>query len=373
MKFTCQLKDLRDRTNIVRRAIPNNPTHPVLGCLSIVSKESGIEITGYNLSLGIRAFLSAEVTGRGTIAVPAKLFGDIVSKLPDGEVTVSSENGTTTIESLSGSYGVREGEAEDYPDLPKIDDNDGKNFKIGVTEFQRGASVTFAASTEETKQILVGVNIEAKTDSYQFAATDGHRLATVEVERVEAGEFDPFEVTIPASTIKELNRAIAKQSGDIKFTLSQEQVVFDAGGDSKLKVISRLLDGTYPKYRQLIPVKFEGFFTVDRAALLASLSRVAIISRNNKVKIVVTGDRIVLSAEFADVGSAREELPVTCSIDAEFTVALNLAYLTNSIENLSSTEIEVYFNSPTSPIVIKPVGEGKTRHLLMPIQIRDSA
>ena len=100
MKFTCQLEELRDRANIVSRAVSAHPTHPALGCLSIVAKKGGIEIAGYDLSLGVKTFLSTEVTDRGAIAVPAKLFGDIISKLPDGEVTICSKNGKTTIESL---------------------------------------------------------------------------------------------------------------------------------------------------------------------------------------------------------------------------------------------------------------------------------
>jgi DNA polymerase III subunit beta len=380
MKFVCTQHDLNINLALVSRAVPARPTHPVLANIKIeaTSNPDLIRLTGFDLSLGIQTSFIANVTDEGTLTLPAKLLNDIVSKLPSGDITLDDEAGENlvTITSASGRYQVRGMSAEEFPELPSIED--GETNQLSATAFIDGLKGSLVAcSQDETKQILTGVYLKVNADCLEFAATDGHRLGIVEVYPAETEEQTPstgssaFEVTVPAKALRELDKMLgSRQEGDkLELQLEQGQVVF-AWGDQKLT--TRTLEGRYPDYRLLIPKQFQRQITLDRKQLLSALERIAVLAdQTNLVKFSIdgTGQSIALSVEAQDRGSGRESLAAQIS-GADLDIAFNVKYLMDGLKTLPTQEITISLNGPLEPVILTPLGGIKMTYLVMPVQLR---
>ncbi len=379
MKFVCTQHDLNVNLALVSRAVPARPTHPVLANIKIevTANPELIRLTGFDLSLGIQTSFIANVVEEGVLTLPAKLLNDIVSKLPSGEITLDDEAGENliTITSASGRYQVRGMGAEEFPELPSIED--GETNQLSSTAFIDGLKGSLVAcSQDETKQILTGVYLKVNADCLEFAATDGHRLGIVEVYPAEtegqtATTDRAFEVTVPAKALRELDKMLGnRQDGDeLELQLEQGQVVF-AWGDQKLT--TRTLEGKYPDYRLLIPKQFQRQITLDRKQLLGALERIAVLAdQTNLVKFSIDGtsQSIALSVEAQDRGSGRESLPAQIS-GADLDIAFNVKYLMDGLKTLPTQEITISMNGPLEPVILTPLGGIKMTYLVMPVQLR---
>jgi DNA polymerase-3 subunit beta len=384
MKLVCAQSDLSTNLSLVSRAVPSRPTHPVLAniLLQADAQTNQVSLTAFDLSLGIRTSFNAEVWQEGAIALPAKLLVDITSRLPEGEITLEDEStDSTTGEGLavtltpkSGKYQLRAMDAEEFPELPLIENTEPINITTtALIEGLRGA--LFATSGDETKQVLTGVHLTVKQDTLEFAATDGHRLAVVETtnERPLEDNEQQLEVTVPARALRELERMLAhKASSDepIALYLDQGQVVF-AWGNQRLS--SRTLEGQYPAYRQLIPKQFERQVTVERRQFLSTLERIAVLAdqKNNIVKVSIDSNAqiLTLSCEAQEMGSGRESM--TAEISGEnIDIAFNVKYLMEGLKALPSSEIQMHLNQELTPVIFTPLGGLKMIYLAMPIQLR---
>lgn len=385
MKLVCAQSDLSTNLSLVSRAVPSRPTHPVLAnvLLQADAQTNQVSLTAFDLSLGIRTSFNAEVWQEGAIALPAKLLVDITSRLPEGEITLEDEStdSTSTGEGLavtltpkSGKYQLRAMDAQEFPELPLIENTEPINITTtALIEGLRGS--LFATSGDETKQVLTGVHLTVKQDTLEFAATDGHRLAVVETtnERPLEDHEQQLEVTVPARALRELERMLAhKASSDepIALYLDQGQVVF-AWGNQRLS--SRTLEGQYPAYRQLIPKQFERQVTVERRQFLSTLERIAVLAdqKNNIVKVSIDSNAqiLTLSCEAQEMGSGRESMPAEISGE-NIDIAFNVKYLMEGLKALPSSEIQMHLNQELTPVIFTPLGGLKMIYLAMPIQLR---
>ncbi|MBD1837135.1 MULTISPECIES: DNA polymerase III subunit beta [unclassified Coleofasciculus] len=389
MKLVCTQNDLSTNLSLVSRAVPSRPTHPVLANVKLEAnkKTQLVSLTAFDLSLGIQTSFPAQVEEEGYLTLPAKLLNDIVSRLAEGEITLEDkgEEGTSegiiaTLTSASGRYKVRGMTAEEFPELPVIENGEAAQLPAAaLIDGLRGS--LFATSPDETKQVLTGIHLTVKPEYLEFAATDGHRLSVVETtnqgqtdeEPSEAiSQAAPLEVTIPARALRELERILGmRQSAEaIALHLDQGQVVFELVDQ---RLTSRTLEGQYPAYRQLIPQQFERQVTIDRRQLLNALERIAVLAdqKNNIVKFTIdsTNQQIALSVEAQDVGSGRESLPAQIS-GKDLEIAFNITYLRDGLKALQSSEIQMQMNTGNSPVILTPLGGLKMTYLVMPVQIR---
>jgi DNA polymerase III subunit beta len=383
MKLVCTQSDLNANLSLVSRAVPSRPTHPILANVLLVADEENqrVNLTAFDLSLGIRTSFAAEVTGGGSFTIPAKLLNDIVSRLPDGEITLEDEAGdddTAYIAYLtcsSGSYQVRGMSSEEFPELPAIG-NQGKILNLPPEALIEGLKGTlFATSPDEAKQVLAGVHLKVLQDCLEFAATDGHRLAVVQTanEKAEGEETEEeFEVTVPAKALREVERMLVMQQWTEPVTLhfDQGQVVFE-WADQRLT--TRTLEGQYPAYRQLIPPSFERQITMDRRSLLSAVERIAVFAdqKNNilKCSINAVNQEITLSVDAQDVGSGKESLPAQISGES-IDIAFNVKYLIDILKTAQSPEIQLQLNGALAPVIFQPLGGVNATFLVMPVQLR---
>ena len=391
MKVVCSQSELNAALQLVSRAVATRPTHPVLANV-LLTADAGtgrLSLTGFDLNLGIQTSLSASVESSGAITLPARLLGEIVSRLSsDSPITLATEESGEQVQltSLSGSYQMRGMPADDYPDLPMVES--GKSLKLQATGLVEALKGTlFASSADEAKQLLTGVHLQFNQRSLEAAATDGHRLAVLQVS--DALQADPavdldstdnaaeesadLAVTLPARSLREVERLMAgwRSEEPVSLFCDRGQVVFLAADQM---VTSRTLEGTYPNYRQLIPDGFSRTLGLDRRGLIAALERIAVLAdqHNNVVKFSSEPEQglVQISADAQDVGSGSESLPANLSGDA-MQIAFNVRYLLDGLKAMGSERVVLHCNAPTTPAVLKPEQDtdGFT-YLVMPVQIR---
>ena len=388
MKVICSQSDLNSNLSLISRAVPSRPTHPVLGnVLLVADAEKGrLYLTAFDLSLGIRTSFPAEVTTGGSVTLPAKLLSDIIARLPEEEITISYQddeadsNPLATITSAAGKFQIRGMSAEEFPELPQLEGTQSLTLPISaLSDGLKG--VLFAASTDDTKQILTGVHLSRSSDSLEFAATDGHRLAVVQTQEESDGETEiesnsdteDFVITIPARALRELERILAtiQNTESISLQFDGGQVVFELGDQ---RLTSRKLEGAYPAYQQLIPHQFVRTMTVERKQLLSNLERVAVLAdqKNHLVKFTLDSEQeqLEISVEAQEMGSAKVSMPVQITGES-LEIAFNIKYLMDGLKAMPSTEIQVHLNQQSQPVIFNPLGGLRMTYLLMPVQLRN--
>jgi len=382
MKLVCSQAELNASLQLVSRAVASRPTHPVLANV-LLTADAGtgrLSLTGFDLSLGIQTSLPASVHSSGAITLPARLFGEIVARMPsDSSISLSCDDGSEQVElaSASGSYQMRGMPADDFPELPMAQSS--LPIRLDPQLLVKGLRGTlFASSGDEAKQLLTGVHLGLDSQGLECAATDGHRLAVLHLantaEPATTAEDSPelLDVTVPARSLRELERLLSGRDGTEPVSLfcDRGQVVFQ-WADQVLT--SRSLDGSYPNYRQLIPESFGRTLTIDRRGLVSALERVAVLAdqHNNVVKLSsdpATG-QLAISADAQDVGSGSESMAAEISGDA-IQIAFNVRYVLDGLKVMGAERVELRCNAPTTPVVLAPCGEDAFTYLVMPVQIR---
>ena len=388
MKLICSQLELNAALQLVSRAVSTRPTHPVLANVLLTADEgtSRLSLTGFDLNLGIQTSIPASVEESGAITLPARLFGEIVSKLSiDSSITLIAHEESQNVElsSSNSSYKMRGLSSEDFPDLPLIES--GTSLKI-VPESLINAlkSTMFASSPDEAKQLLTGVHLSFIDENMEAAATDGHRLAISNQSNVlkDGSVLEPsslqedgsFCITLPSKSLREVDRLISQLNKDDVVTVfcDQGQVVF-LGSDQILT--SRTLDGTYPNYKQLIPDSFSRLINVDRKLFISALERVAVLADqfNNVIKISTNLENQLMNinADAQDVGSGNESLQAYLEGES-LQIAFNVRYVLDGLKAITSDRVVLKCNSPTTPAVLCTPDEPQNLiYLVMPVQMKN--
>lgn len=393
MKLVCAQNELSAKLSLLSRVVPSNPAHPVLANVLLTAEPERLGLTVFDLSLGMQVWIPARAEVTGSITLPARFLNDIVSRLPNTAIEVELEGPMATLICASGHYQMQGIEADEFPALPEMETVEPLTLPVAnLLEGLRGT--LFAASTDETKQILTGLHLSAQTDYLEFAATDGHRLAVTasppNASDVSARQDAPVDttkdqvvptamaVTIPAKALRELERMLGRSNDpegpSIAIRFDPTQVVFEfAAAQGAGRLSCRLLEGQYPNYHQLIPRQFARQITVERQLLLGAAERIAVLAdkKNNviKLKLDSMNQQLALSAEAPQFGSGEESLAAQISGD-DLEIAFNARYLIDGLKAMNSSEIQLQLNTATTPAVLSPLVGQKMTYLIMPIQIR---
>ena len=379
MKLVCSQAELNASLQLVGRAVAARPTHPVLAnvLLTADAATGRLSLTAFDLSLGIQTSLPAAVEASGAITLPARLFGEIVARLSaDSPLCLSCLEGEEQVEltSSGGSYRMRGMPADDFPDLPL--NQTGTSIRLDAAALVRGLRATlFASSGDEAKQVLTGVHLRLDGAGLECAATDGHRLAVLHLDHglTASSGGEPFDVTVPARSLRELERLLSGRPSQEPLSLfcDQGQVVV-LWADQVLT--SRNIDGVYPNYAQLIPASFNRHVRLDRRAFIAGLERVAVLADQHNNVVTISADpaagKVTIRADAQDVGSGSESLAASMEGDP-IDIAFNVRYLLDGLKVMGGSEVVLKCNAPTTPAVLEPVGEPDAFvYLVMPVQIR---
>jgi DNA polymerase-3 subunit beta len=371
MNFIATTKELGTNLALAVRAVPHRPSHPILGNILIeaCSNSNLVILTGFDLAFAITTRFTAEVSKSGSTTVPARLLADIVAKLSDDEVSFELTDNQLKLKCGRGKFSISALPREEYPNIPEVESQTKVDIPADVL-LKAIRATQFAASTDETKQVLCGVNIKVSNNRMVVAATDGHRLSVIEIGDSSVMEMEP--VTLPSRLVAELVSALARCSVEdiVEIHVQEDRVEFRA---AKVTLISRLLVGTYPAYWQLIPKQFTRSVHLNRTELVSALARITVLAdqRHHIVKFVFNQDSLELSAETAELGSGMEIIPIELLGDP-ITLAFNHKYLMDALKSMAGVKVKVEFNTELAPVIFTPLGYdgGSLTYLCMPVQLR---
>ncbi len=384
MEIVCNQNEFNYAIQLVSKAVSSRPTHPILANLLLTADQgtNKISLTGFDLNLGIQTSFDANVNKSGAITLPSKLLSEIVNKLPNEtpiSLNVDESSDNILIKSDRGSFNIKGIPSDDYPSLPFVES--GTSLNIDPTSFLKALKLTiFASSSDDSKQLLTGVNFTFNLKYLESAATDGHRLAVVLVDNKEnfnetedsVSNEENLSVTIPTRSLREIEKLLSLRSSknSIKLFYDKGQVVFIS---SNQIITTRTLEGSYPNYSQLIPDNFTKLFTFNTKKIIESLERIAVLAdqQSSVVKIKLNEKDIALvSADAQDIGNASELVPVSFDFD-QFDIAFNVRYLLEGLKVISSENVIFKCNLPTTPAVLVPEDNiNSFTYLVMPVQVR---
>ncbi len=352
MKFKVNKTDLLNGIQTVQNVVTPKSALPILSNILISSQQDKIRLTATDLDIGISCALSVDIQEPGAITVPAKRFGDIIRELPADEVSfVSKKNNLVVIETELCQFKIMGLSSEEFPKLPEFKDRGV--IKIEQSVLKEMLELTsFAASFDETRYILNGILFKIEQNNITLVATDGKRLALIE-RKIKDTAGSSLNMIVPIKTIHELNRNL-KDEGDLSLVLNNNQVLFDLGG---AVIISRLIEGEFPDYRQVVPASSENKMKVNRTQFLLGVKRAALLSTPDyqAVKLELFKDKLVVSKSTPDVGESREELKVEYR-GKELVVGFNPSYLIDVLKNLNDEDVNFELTDSEKPGVIRVDG-----------------
>jgi DNA polymerase-3 subunit beta len=368
MRIVTHRADLVEALSVAGKAVSTRSSIQVLSGVLLDAKDGGCTLSATDMEISVRTPFKAEVQEAGSLVLPARIFTDIARSLPDREVVLEQRVGESQVEVRAGDalFLLHALPAADFPQLPVFPQEGG--FTVGKGAFLETIDrVASAASKDETRPVLTGVLIHVAKNSVKMVATDGYRLSVKETP-AEASVDDKLEAIVPARSLTELSRIGATSAQEeIAVVPTENQVLFDVGG---IWLVSRLIDGQFPNYRQLVPETFEYEVAVDKAEFVDVVRRVGLLAHKTApIRLRFADNTLTVAAESQDVGKATESLPVKYEGD-ELEIGFNPEFLEAGLHAVSGSTVLLRFISPLRPGLIK--GESDDfLYLIMPIRLNE--
>jgi len=369
MKFAIMRPELALLMNRVISVVPPKSTLPVLSTVLIEAKENVLRATSTDLDMSISASVACDISQEGSVCIPAKRFSDIVKELPTDEVRVVVEDFRVKLECGRGKYGIAGMESLDFPKMPAFKSE--LRFTLPSEILRKGdRRCLYAASTDESRPVLNGVFFQLFANELRMVATDGHRLAKASF----SGSFvkEKSEAVVPPKALRQVVRLIPEEGGNIEVALSKSYIMVEMG-DSV--IYSRVLEGPFPNYEQVIPKETTKKLIASREELSSAIKRVSILSDSvtHQVKFSLRRDRVILSVSTADVGEAQETVPATFEGE-EMDVGYNANYILDILKSIDSDEVNFFLNTPLTAGLVEPAQKEEGEDLLcliMPLRLTE--
>ncbi len=366
MKFRCERDTLADAVATAQRAVASRTgAMPVLSGLRVTLTPGSLELVGTDLELTIRVRIPAETDGEGSAVVPARLFSEIVRQLDGDTVSVELADDDARIEAARFATTLRTLSAAEFPRLPDVSEGGVRVEAAAFAEALR--QVVPGASRDDARPILTGVLLTASAGGLRLVATDSYRLALRDLQGVSMLE-EGQKVLVAAKGLGEVQRLLSSETGEIDVVLGEREVVFRVGGT---EVTTRLIEGDFPNYQQLIPSGYPNRLTVSRDALQAAVNRVRLVGQSKDtapIRLGMTAEGLELSAIAQDVGEAHESVEAKYE-GTDLTVAFNSQFLLDGIDAAASDEVVIESIDPLKPAVMKATDSADFLYLLMPVRI----
>ncbi len=363
MKLKVTKATLIEGLHIVQNVVGVRSTLPILSNVLLTAEENKLWLTTTDLEVSVRCGIEADIEQDGMSTLPARRFSSIVRELPDAAINVEiDKNDVASVECGSSYFKIIGLSNEEFPPVSNPEEKHCYNMDQGVFR-EMLKKTAYAASSDETRFVLNGVLLSFRDGKLTMVATDGRRLALVESE-VEFPDEAEGDMILPTKAVSELLHVLGEE-GDLKIYAKENQIVFEF---DDVLLASKLIDGTYPNYRQVIPTQCEERVTVEREVLLTALKRASLLTtdKSSATKLTFNDNQLVVVTTSPDVGEARETLAIKYT-GKEITVAFNAEYMMDSLRNLSNDEIFVELTDDLSPGVIKC--DIPFLYVLMPMRI----
>lgn len=369
MKFSCEKLLLQTAVATASRAVAAKSTIPALEGV-LLQAGAQLTISGYNMQTGIRTTLETDITEEGSLVLPARLFGEIIRRLPDDVVTFVSDNKTNVrLTCGDAAYNITALSAEDYPELPEVEDE--YSFHIQQQTLRSMISETaFAVSADETRPIHTGSLFEITENGLTVVSVDGFRLA-LRRETLEGIKGGSFHFVAPGTALNEVEKICADTEEEAVITLGSRHLLFEVGNT---QLICRRLEGEFLDYRSAIPRSNPIAITASSKALINSIDRVSVViseKQKSPVQCVFGTGKVSMSAKTVN-GEASD----VCPIDGDgngLTIGFNNRYLMDALKYAPSDEVRIELNTGISPCIILPAdGEERFLYMVLPVRLKNN-
>ncbi len=376
MKFTITRQNLHNGLAAVSASIPSKTTLPVLSNILFETEEDGVWMSGTDLDVSVRVKVPAEIHEAGSLTAPGKKLQEITRELPSQPVEISTRSDQIALRCGASHFKLNGLPADEFPSLPAVDFDSA--VSVGGDDLQSLIQHTsFAVSTEESRPILNGVLWELREGSMRMVATNGHRLARMGVP-TGPGSITSTDFIVPPAALSQVQRLL-KDADEI-------QVAWDHGADGGARknhlgfragpteVYTRLIEGTYPNYEQVIPKDNDKEATVDKKTLESAVRRMAVVAsdQTHRIRLRFEQDRVHLNVLTPDLGEGHDELELSYGGE-EMEIGFNANYLLEVLRYMPSSDVKLSFKAPERAATIEPVGDDAMDYLclVMPLRLLD--
>lgn len=346
--------------------VANNKTPlPILNNVLLRTDNNILLVASTNLEIASSTYIGAKVSKQGEVTVPARLLTDFISNLPKGSIDLIVKNNQLTIESASYKSTINGASSDEFPELPAISDSEVVKYNISLDDFKQSVSQTIiTASTDATRPILTGVYWHTYENYLYLAATDGYRLS----ERKLLETKSEINAIIPTTTLQEVLRTLSDDITEVEVIFSDTEVHFKL---NQTTITSRLIDGSFPDYRQLIPKQSETSLEIKKQDFSRVIKIASLFARESggSVTLDVDKDKSILSIHSiaSELGENTSEANIS-NVSDNGRVTLNSKYLNDALSVIQGDDIEIKFNGKLSPVILDNVGDSDYVHIVMPLK-----
>lgn len=365
MKIFCSKEALLSGVNAVQRAVSSKNTLPILQGILIKAEQQSLHFAATDLEMGIRCEIPAQVIEEGIMVVPAKLFTEVVRKLPDTTITLEEVDKAITISYYQSEIILNGFDPEEFPLLPDL--LDPISFTLATTIFKNMIRQTvFSCAVEENRPVFNGTLLQIEGSSLRLVATDTHRLAysIAEIPNPEASQFSGI---IPAKTLSEIYRLLRDEDEILTINFSNNQVVFQFGS---IYLVSRLIEGQFPNFKQVIPQTCETKVNLSVRSFLEAVERASLLSRDksgaNIIKINVEENQLRID-QTSEFGKISEQINIELE-GKNVMIAFNAKFLIDALKVIDSDQIIFELSGPFSPGVMRPLDNPNYLYLVLPVR-----
>ncbi|MED4969010.1 DNA polymerase III subunit beta [Parageobacillus toebii] len=375
MKIKIDREALVQSVQDVMKAVSPRTTIPILTGIKIAATSQGVTLTGSDSDISIESFIPTEedkvlveVVETGSIVLQARFFSEIVKKLPENTIEIEVQpNFLTVIRSGKAEFSLNGLDAEEYPRLPQIEEENV--FKIPTDLLKTIIRQTvFAVSTSETRPILTGVNWRIENGELICTATDSHRLA-LRKAKIETENQQSYNVVIPGKSLNELSKILDDSNDPVDIVITANQILFKT---KHLLFFSRLLDGNYPETTRLIPTDSKTDIIVNAKEFLQAIDRASLLARegrNNVVKLTTLNDGIIeISSISPEIGKVTEEIQSESIEGEELKISFSAKYMMDALKALDGTDIQISFTGAMRPFLLRPLHSDSMLQLILPVR-----
>ncbi|MFH1709617.1 MAG: DNA polymerase III subunit beta [bacterium] len=378
MEFKCDKESLYQGVQRVERIVSTRSTLPIIGNILLEASKTKLKISANNLEIGMEVFIQASIEEEGAVLVPAKIFAGIVSKLPDTEIIIKTlEKGIVKISYKQSNFNINGLSPDEFPALPKV--KEGKSVMINAKLLSEMIDQTvFSVSMSEDKYVLSGVLTEfgkshgaGDASNLRMISTDGYRLSK-RASKIAGISFES-SVIVPAKALAEVGRTIqADPSGEVEITLGGDHIAFK---HKDTLIVSRLIQGQFPDYRQVIPKGSEIKINMNHKMFLSAVERAAVIASSsaNIIRLEVKGGKLHVIASAPDVGNVNEAVEAEIKGGERAQVAFNVRLIIDAMKVIQEEKIVLEISGPLSPGLLRPVGGDDYTYIIMPIRVAETS
>lgn len=363
MKLICSKANLVQGVNIVMKAVPSKTTMTILECILIDATTNEIKFTANDMELGIETKVDGDIISKGMVALDAKIFSEIVRKLPDNEVSIETdENYVTTITCEKAVFTIAGKSGDDFSNLPVIE----KNKFIYVSQFTLKEVIRqtiFSISDNDTNKLMTGELFEVTGNELKVVSLDGHRISIRKIELKDS--FDDIKVVVPGKTLNEISKILTGGTEDeVRIFFTSNHIVFEF---DNTVVVSRLIEGEYFKINQMLSSDYETKISINKKEFLNCIDRATLLVKEGDKKpiiINITDGDLQLKISSV-VGSMNENIDITKE-GRDIMIGFNPKFLIDALKVIDDEEIEIYLVNPKAPCFIKDAEE-KYIYLILPV------